>query len=285
MSLDALFIINPISGNGRKAEIEKMLLDKGYTVVRTEYAGHAEILAREAMQHIVVAVGGDGTVNEVARGALDSGKTLGIIPCGSGDGLALHLGISRNPAKALEVIENGEEKPLDWGTIDSRPFFSVCGVGLDADVSYRFAHSGSRGLWTYVKEAFSAWHDFRSQQYSVMLDGKSFLCSPVLITVANSNQWGNNARIAPGADSGDGLLDVVIVDRFSNLEIPVLVFQLMTGRINRNRHVTTYRARNISILRPCDAPAHFDGDCFNAGREVKILIGDNQLKVIAPKSL
>ena len=134
-----LFIVNPISGHGRKKHIISRLQKNGHKIVCTEYAGHAEKLAREASDDIVVAVGGDGTVNEVARGLVGTGKTLGIIPCGSGDGLARHLGISHVFTKAMNVITSGKVNPLDAGTINDRLFFSVCGVGFYAIVSEKFA--------------------------------------------------------------------------------------------------------------------------------------------------
>ena len=138
-----LFIVNPISGNGNKTKIVNSLKERGYKVVSTQYAGHGEVLAREAAEEKIIAIGGDGTVNEIARGIMGSNKTLGIIPCGSGDGLALHLGISRNFEKALKTIINGKTAPLDGAMINGRLFLSVCGVGFDALVSEQFAKTTS----------------------------------------------------------------------------------------------------------------------------------------------
>ena len=138
-----LFIANPISGSRSNSYICSRLEKSGYKVAYTEYAGHAEFIARQASEHTIVAVGGDGTVNEVARGILGSDKVLGIIPCGSGDGLALHLGISRNYRTALKTIMAGKTVPMDAATVNGRPFFSVCGTGFDAIVSERFAKSGT----------------------------------------------------------------------------------------------------------------------------------------------
>ena len=147
--MSALFIINPISGKGRKGRLKEEIQGRGHRCVFTEYASHAEELAKTASEDIVVAVGGDGTVNEVARGLLGTGKTLGIVPCGSGDGLARSLGISHNPAKAIDIVERGRTQALDAGFVNSRPFFSVCGMGFDADVSKLFAQSGRRGMFNY----------------------------------------------------------------------------------------------------------------------------------------
>ena len=224
--MNTLFIINPISGKGRRAKIKAALEGSGHRVVVTEYAGHAEILAREAAEDIVVAVGGDGTVNEVARGLLGTDKTLGIIPCGSGDGLARCLGISHHLSKALSIIEKGRTQPLDAGFINSRAFFSVCGVGFDADVSRLFAESGHRGLKTYVEQALKLWADYKPDTYTINIDGREWTQEAVLITVGNSNQWGNEAKVTPHASCCDGHLDITILDNFHNIELPLLATAL-----------------------------------------------------------
>ena len=167
-----IFIINPISGNGRKNAIIAYLEKNGHKVIRTEYAGHAEIIARETEAETVVAVGGDGTVNEVARGIAGTSKTLGIIPCGSGDGLALHLGISRNYRTALKTIMAGKTVPMDAATVNGRPFFSVCGIGFDAVVSERFAKSGKRGLLSYIEQGLKTWREYTPDKYTIKIDGK-----------------------------------------------------------------------------------------------------------------
>lgn len=277
-----LFIVNPISGKGRKSRIVAHLQQKGYKVVYTEYAGHAEHLAHEAKEKVIVAVGGDGTVNEVARGILGTDKALGIIPCGSGDGLALHLGISRNYKTAIRAIERGNVKAIDSGTIDGRPFFSVCGTGFDAVVSERFAKSGRRGLLNYIKQGLKTWKEYTPEKYIMTIDGQKQVIDAALITVGNSNQWGNNARITPLADISDGVLDVTVVDMFSTIEMPALGYLLMTGRLDRNSNVHCYRGKHIRITRKVSGPAHADGDWFNAGTELDIKVLPGTLKVIIP---
>ena len=236
-----------------------------------EYPGHAEEIARKAEDDIIVAVGGDGTVNEVARGILGTGKILGIIPCGSGDGLALHLGISRIPDKALDTVLNGKIHMMDVGKINGRPFFSVCGVGFDAVVSEMFAKSGSRGLSNYVPE-----------KYTISIDGHSWECDAVLITIGNSSQWGNGAKIAPLADTSDGMLDVTVADRFTFTELPALTYRLMTGSLDKSSRIHCYRGKEIKILRQTDGPAHADGDWFKTGKEVDICIMPSAIKILVP---
>lgn len=275
-----LFIVNPISGKGRKARIVSYLKEKGYKVAYTEYAGHGEVLAREAQEEIVVAVGGDGTVNEVARGLIGTGKTLGIVPCGSGDGLALHLGISRNYRKAIRTIEAGKTRPLDAAKINDRYFFSICGTGFDAIVSEKFAQSGKRGLSNYIAQAMKTWISFQPQKYKVEIDGKTIETEAAFITVGNSDQWGNQARITPLADISDGELDITIVEMFHTYEIPALAFNLMTGRAHKSRRTTCLRGKHVKIRRPEEGPAHADGDWFNSSAELDICIHPKMLKVI-----
>lgn len=275
-----LFIINPISGKAKKEQLAKRLLTKGYKVVLTEYAGHAEQLARESAERVVVAVGGDGTVNEVARGVVGTGKLLGIIPCGSGDGLARHLGLSHNFDRALATIERGRFKAMDAATVNGRMFFSVCGVGFDAVVSERFAKSGKRGLANYIKVGVSTWLNFAPMRYTVEIDDGSFDIKAAFITVGNSNQWGNGAKITPLADCCDGLLDVTAVEKFGVWELPWLIFRLMTGTLHKSRRAHCYKGKRIRIIRETDGAAHIDGDWFTAPQVLDIEIHPSALNVI-----
>lgn len=277
-----LFIVNPISGWYRKNLIISHLQKKGYKIVLTEYGGHAEKIAREATEKVVVAVGGDGTVNEVARGIVGTDKVLGIIPCGSGDGLALHLGISRYYRVALKAIEKGKTRAIDSATINGKPFFSVCGVGFDAVVSEKFAKSGKRGLISYIEHGLKTWKEYEPEKYLIDIDGDTWENDAALITVGNSSQWGNNAKIAPRADIDDGLLDVTIVDMFGAEDIPALSYLLMTGRLDKNQKVHCYRGKKITVTRKVSGPAHADGDWFNAGTSLEIEILPQSLNVIVP---
>lgn len=277
-----LFIVNPISGKGKKKRLIASLLKDGYKVVCTEYAGHAEELARNAEENIVVAVGGDGTVNEVARGLVGTGKTLGILPCGSGDGLARHLGISHMYNRAIKTITNGKAADLDAGKINGRYFFSVCGVGFDAVVSERFAKCGQRGLKTYIREGLKTWKVYTPERYSLEIDGNVIENEAMFITIGNSNQWGNGAKITPLADSSDGILDITVVEGFKAIEIPWLAGRLMTGSAHKSRRVHTYRGQHIIITRPAEGPAHADGDWFEAGTSIDIQVLPHALRVLVP---
>lgn len=291
---EVLFIVNPISGKGRKGSVTAAIESRGFNYVLTEYAGQAEEIARNTTAEVVVAVGGDGTLNEVGRGLLGTGKTLGLLPCGSGDGLALCLGISRNVKKALDVIENGIKapldpavnpcvQPLDAGYINGHPFFSVCGAGLDADVSRAFAEANKRGVLTYVEQALRLWHNYAPNHFTLDIDGQCWSQDVALVTVANSNQWGNQAKVAPHADCSDGLLDVTVLDMFHNIEIPDLALKLMAGHCDWSRRVHCYKGRNIVIERPAPGAAHFDGDWFDTTARIEISVEPAALKVIVPR--
>ena len=280
---DAFFIINPISGKGLKDNIIAELEKQGFRYGLTRYAGHAEKLARECAEPIVFAVGGDGTVNEVGRGLLGSDKVLGILPCGSGDGLARCLGISHRITRAISLAENGRQLPLDVGYINGKPFFSVCGVGFDADVSKRFAESGRRGVITYIEEAYKLWRTFKPAQFSISIDGRQWSQEAVLITVGNSNQWGNDAKVAPYADCSDGVLDITVLDRFSSLELPDLAIRLMAGHCDSSSKVHCYKGNHIVISREKAGMAHFDGEWFEADKILDISILPSALKVFVPK--
>lgn len=284
------FIINPISGAKDKRKIVRIIeeeLDRSkftYSCIYTTGPGNATELARDSKADIVCAVGGDGTLNEVARGLLGTGKTFSLIPCGSGDGLALHLGISRNPRKAVRNLNTGAERPLDHGTINGREFFSICGTGLDAIVSYRFAAAGSRGLKTYITEALKTWKGFVFEPYDITIDGESRNIKAALITVGNSNQWGNNARITPLADSSDGMLDITIVKPFRTLDIPGIVLRLMTGKLDRCSKAICLRGKEIHIEKEGEFISHYDGDpcSFNSPLDIKVF--PSTLRIIAPSN-
>ena len=281
--MKTLYIINPISGKGKKQRIARMLEAKGCKIAFTEYAGHAELLAREATEDVVVAVGGDGTVNEVARGIVGTDKILGIIPCGSGDGLARHLGLSHNIERAFRTIEEGECKRMDAAEVNDRLFFSVCGVGFDAVVSERFAKSGKRGLVSYIRQGLKSWLNYAPEKYTIEIDGKELNTEALFITIGNSNQWGNNAKITPLADCCDGVLDITVVDKFNALELPWLAYRLMTGSVHKSRKVHYYKGKSIRITRQSEGAAHADGDWFIAPKVLDIKILPSALKVMILK--
>ena len=284
------FIVNPISGGKDKSNVLAAIgkyMDLSvcrYDVRQTFRAGEAEELARASKSDIVVAVGGDGTVSEVAKGLIGTRKAMGIIPCGSGDGLALHLGISREPSKAVKVINEAVQSTIDVASINGKPFFVTAGVGLDALVSWDFASSKKRGLPTYIQTALQDWITKNPERYIVECGHNSWSGTAVFVTVGNANQWGNEAKITPLASLTDGLLDVTIVEPFDALEIPDLAVRLMTGKADTHHRVHTMRGTSVHIHRDLPGPAHADGDPFQAGEDLLFDVTPAALNVIIPRS-
>ena len=270
--MKVLFVVNPLSGGkDKKKTVEQIRRGCSFPleVVFTQSPGHATDIAREADADIVVAVGGDGTVSEVARGLVGTEKALGIIPCGSGDGLARHLGISHNPRKAIETINSATISPIDYATLDGRPFFCTVGVGFDAQVAWKFSSAGVRGLRTYISESWKTWKGFEPDIYEIRVDDQRWKGPAAMVTVGNVNQWGNQARITSLASVRDGLLDVTVVKPFHTVEVPVLAAKLLDGR--------AHTSRRVEIRRSSEGPAHIDGE--------PLLMGDTLIADIVPSGL
>ena len=286
------FIVNPISGTQEKEQIialinEYLDIDKyTFQIIYTQYAGHAEKIASQCAEDshfAVVAVGGDGTVNEVARALTHTHTALGIIPCGSGNGLARHLQISMQPRKAIEAINEGIIERIDYGTINRRKFFCTCGVGFDAFVSLKFAEAGKRGLNTYIEQSLNASLNYKPETYKLTIDGnETEIYQAFLIACGNAAQYGNNAYIAPKATLTDGLLDVTILNPFTPLDVPSLALQLFTKTIDQNSHIKTFRCKTINIRREKPGVVHYDGDPVMMGANLKVTIHHAGLHVIVP---
>lgn len=286
------FIINPISGTQGKEQIVKWLdekLDKERyepEILYTERAGHAvEIAAQKAQEHVyaVVAIGGDGTINEVARSLAHTETALGIIPCGSGNGLARHLQIPMDPKRAIEVINDGLVDVIDYGKINDVPFFCTCGVGFDAFVSLKFAQAGKRGPLTYLEKTLLESLKYRPETYELEMDGSTSRYKAFLIACGNASQYGNNAYITPQATLNDGLLDVTILEPFNVFDVPSLAFQLFNKTIDQNSRIKTFRCRSLQIHRKTPGVAHFDGDPTMMGENIDVEIVKNGLQVIVPR--
>ena len=286
------FIVNPISGTQEKEQIialinEYLDIDKyTFQIIYTQYAGHAEEIAAQCAEDshfAVVAVGGDGTVNEVARALTHTHTALGIIPCGSGNGLARHLQISMQPRKAIEAINEGIIERIDYGTINRRKFFCTCGVGFDSFVSLKFAEAGKRGLNTYIEQSLNASLNYKPETYKLTIDGnETEIYQAFLIACGNAAQYGNNAYIAPKATLTDGLLDVTILNPFTPLDVPSLALQLFTKTIDQNSHIKTFRCKTINIRREKPGVVHYDGDPVMMGANLKVKIHHAGLHVIVP---
>ena len=282
-----VFIVNPLSGARDKGRIVEEIRGNfaDCEILYTEYASHASSLASGADADIVVAVGGDGTVNEVASGLVGSEKTLGIIPCGSGDGLALHLGMSRNYKKAISQIRGGGIRRMDCGRMNGRYFFCTSGVGFDAKVGLEFSRSKSRGLGTYVSMTVRNWFSYRPDHYKLAIDGRQvWEGEAVFITVGNASQWGNNARICGGASVLDGLFSITVVKPFSTVKFPPLLMRLASGKVTGSSSTLCLQGSHVLIERSNPGPAHYDGEPLEEGTRLEYELLPSSLNVLAPQN-
>ena len=290
------FIINPISG-GRETQAAKRKLPKLImqtleaeqwlpNIVFTERAGHATELAHQFARmgfDAVVAVGGDGTVNEVARGLRDTQTALGIIPMGSGNGFARHLSIPIKPQKAIEMINHSEPISVDYGLANGRLFVSTCGTGFDALVADNFAGSTKRGFMTYLQNVLKEAVAYQPQTYHIVGDGLDVTHKAFLITFANANQWGYEALIAPKASVQDGKMDIMLMSSHAILGSASLALRLFTGSIDDSHFMDTLRAKEITLERESAAPFHIDGDPVEMEKDIHIKIIPDGLKVLVEK--
>ena len=290
------FIINPISGDkemqNAKRKLPKLImqtLDGAQwlpNIAFTEYAGHATELARQYARmgfDAVVAVGGDGTVNEIAQGIRDTQTALGIIPMGSGNGFARHLSIPMRANKAIEMLNHSEPISVDYGLANGKLFVSTCGTGFDAVVADQFAGSIKRGIGTYVQNILKEVFTYHPQTYRIVGDGWDVTHKAFLITFANSNQWGNEAKIAPKASVQDGLMDIMLMSSHAILASASLALRLFTGNIDDSHFMDTIRAKEVTLERESAAPFHIDGDPVEMDKDIQIRIVADGLKVLVEK--
>lgn len=287
-------IINPISGIGSKDKIPEMIssrcVDRGIAVniVYTEYAGHATELTQKAIDDkadCVIAVGGDGTINEIARALLHSNVVLGIIPKGSGNGLARELHIPMDVRGAIDVIFSDNVSIIDACKANDLIFFCTCGVGFDAVISARFAKEKRRGTLTYVKDVMEKYLDYKPEAYELHINDDTIKEKAFLITCANASQYGNNAYIAPQADISDGEMDITILSSFNALDIGPLAIQLFTKTIDKNSKIKTYRAKEARIVRQKEGIMHIDGDPVMATKDIELSVIHSALNVFTPENL
>ncbi len=283
------FIINPISGVGRQKTIEKLIethLDRkafDFSVAYTNAPKHATELAKKAVEegaNIVVAVGGDGSVNEVAKGLIGSSTLMGILPAGSGNGLARHLGIPMNLEKAILLLQNGNSKKIDTIQLNDEKFVNVAGVGFDAHIGWEFSKFGKRGLSSYLKVILHELPALKTQEFELIIDGKSLFYNAYLISFANGSQWGNNAYIAPLADIQDGVMDVVVLKNFSWLKSVTLGYKLFKKKIHTASAIEIIKTTEL-IVKQKNNIAHIDGEPILSGQTLVIKVNPLSLNVIA----
>lgn len=288
----ALFIINPISGGKKKDGVPEMIekyLDQELfnpTIVFSDGVLHARQIAREAvnMFDVIVAVGGDGTVNEVASAMVHGKAVLGIIPYGSGNGLSRFLRISMDAKKALEILNAGRVETIDTGRLNGQPFFNMAGMGFDAHISEVFAHYKSRGLFTYIKSSMEEVAKYKPQTYLLNIDGKEYSREAFMLSFANSSQYGNNAHISPYASVQDGLLDICVIRKFPLWRFLEMGLRMLTKTAEGTSYVEILRGKHIHVKRENPGPVHIDGEPQICGTEAQVDVIPNSLKVIVGKN-
>jgi len=289
------FIFNPRSGRSHRYAalprairtfIAEQRLDAA--LVCSEHAGHAVELARAALAdgcERVVAVGGDGTMNQVAQVLVGSPAALGLVPCGSGNGLALHLGIPTRPRRALALLADPAARvaAIDSGTANGLPFFNVMGLGFDADISRRFNALPRRGPAAYARAGFKAFRERRSQQVTVSADdGPPATLDAFLVSVANSDQYGNRACLAPGAAVVDGRLDLVAVHPVGFWSALPLLARLFLGTFDHSPRVVRLRGTRFVVRRRASGLIHTDGETHETDASVEILVRPRSLRLVVP---
>ena len=283
------FILNPISGTHNKNMIPEYIDeiiskdDFDYEIRTTEYAGHAAEIAHDCVEQqvdVVVAVGGDGTVNEVARSLTHSQTALGIIPCGSGNGLARHLCIPLDVKKALRIINHCQIESFDYGVINDLPFFCTCGMGFDAFISFKFAEAGKRRPITYVENVLKEGLKYKPETYEVEDETGAKRYKAFLIACANASQYGNNAYIAPHATMKDGMMDIVILEPFTAFDAPQISFDLFSKPLEKNSKIKTFKSKRIHIHRTAPGAIHYDGDPIMTGTDVDVHIEEQGIRIV-----
>ena len=286
-----LAVINPISGTANKQYIPETITEvmdesKWDVMIRfTQRPGHATDLAKQAIKqgyYGVLAIGGDGTINEVAAALRDSDTALGIIPNGSGNGLARHLNIPIDVKRALEEINNDRIAQFDYCMANQHPFFCTCGVGFDAHVSAKFAESKKRGPMSYLKNTLVEYLRYRSEEYSIETADQVLTERAFVIACGNASQYGNNAFITPNASMQDGLIDVTLIQPFTPLDTAVLGILLFTKHIDQDTNIQSFRTPSLPIHRPKAGVMHIDGEPMMMEAVIEVKCIHNGIKIFLP---
>ncbi|OFX58347.1 MAG: hypothetical protein A2046_14855 [Bacteroidetes bacterium GWA2_30_7] len=283
-----LFVINPKSGIGKQKKIELLIekyLDKqifSHEITYTQYAGHAKEICETKKNEfeIICLVGGDGTINEGAGSLINSNTALAIIPTGSGNGLARHLKIPMKPEDALKKLNNLSYKNIDACKINEQYFFNVAGIGFDGLIAHKFASFGKRGFSSYLKIVLNEFSKYKENEFNLIIDGKTINTKAFMVSLANSSQFGNNVVISPQACIDDGLINVVVLRKFSIIVAPVIALRLFTKSINNSCFVTNYICKQLEINDLKNIYLHIDGEPSIINFPIKIEVLNRALRVV-----
>lgn len=282
-------IINPISGSGKQKKAEyaiRKLIDNQLfesEILYSQHAGHLSLLAKEAVEKnydAVVVIGGDGSVNEAAQSLIGTKTALGIIPIGSGNGLARFLKIPMNIAKAVLRINQFQQKQIDTARINEYKFVNLAGIGFDAQVAKQFDLSNKRGFWNYAKISLKEYFDYREKLYKISIDGNAIETSAFMIVFANSNQFGNDFVIAPQANIDDGRLDICIIQKPKLYQIPNFLIDILRKKAHTSHLIKTYKAKEIKLEMNKKTVLNIDGEAVEQDTNLHIEVNHLSLSVI-----
>lgn len=285
-----LFIVNKFAGTGYQPELEGRIIDACQahdvecTIQYTQYRGHATKLAQQGNLDgfsLIIAVGGDGTVNEVAKGLLHSQATMGIIPRGSGNGLARHLGIPMNISQAVTSLFSSKAITMDTFTVNGHASLNVSGIGFDGHIANLFGKNKKRGLAGYVKLTIREFIRFKNFESTLVTDGNTYERKAFIMAIGNSSQYGNNARITPAASVRDQLLDITLVKKIPPYRLD-FVYDLFTGKICNSHYCETFTAKKILIMLKTPIAYHVDGEPNGVADRFEISIVPSSLNMLAP---
>ena len=292
MKSKALFIINPISGGKNKDNVPELIkanLDENLfepTIIFTNRAFHGHKLAKAAVGEYdyIIAVGGDGTVNEIASAVAGTDTILGVLPFGSGNGLARFLGLPMDTAKAIHSLNKQRVEYIDGAKLNRQWFFNMAGMGFDAHIAEVFAQDKTRGFGAYIKSSLREVLNYKPGVYQIEVDGVNYERTAFMLSFANSSQYGNNAHVSPAASVQDGLLDVCIIKPFPLYLFPALGLRMFLKTADKSEFVEIIQGKNILVTRKGEGPVHLDGEPQIMGDRAEIKIFPDALRIIAGDS-
>ena len=287
--ISILFIINPISGTGKKKIVEQLIKEElthnkfEVSIRYTEAVGHATVIAKEGVEacvDVIVAVGGDGSVNEVAKGLIGTNVKMGIIPAGSGNGFARHLNIPMDKRKAVILLNKLHSKSVDTASVNDQLFVGTAGVGFDAHIGLKFDEASTRGFWTYLKLTFKEYFNYKEQSYQIAIDQKKTINEKAFfMSFCNINQWGNNVFISPNSKIEDGLIRVVLIRKMNLLSVPFFAFRLFSKSVDKSKYYKEFSGKKVEVNQALNL-IHIDGEPIRLGQKLFVEIKPSSLEVI-----
>ena len=283
-----LFIINPISGSGKGDQVQSLVQTylnyerfEPYFLF-SEYGGHAKEIAAKAASEdyeAIIAVGGDGTFNEVAAALVNTPVAIGVLPIGSGNGMAGHLKVPMELKKAIQHLNRSRRKVMDTATCNGHPFIGCFGVGFDAKIAVTFARGNLRGFWGYFTAISKEFFAYRSKDYILNIDGKELKLKAFILCVANSSEYGNKAIISPNSDINDGKINLVVIQRMPLAVVPFFARKLFLGKVSSSSYFKEYSGKEIFLIQE-ESWAHIDGEPIEVGQKVSIAVKPASLNLL-----